>query len=54
MIGLREIVRSGSHKANNYKGSIYMVGAGFTCWYIDRVAPGGLVAVWAGCEAVQV
>ncbi|KAI7837692.1 hypothetical protein COHA_008485 [Chlorella ohadii] len=25
VIGLREIVRSGSHKANNYKGSIYMI-----------------------------
>lgn len=28
VIGLREIVRSGSHKANNYKGSIYMVSGG--------------------------
>lgn len=27
VIGLREIVRSGSHKANNFKGSIYMVSA---------------------------
>lgn len=30
VIGLREIVRSGSHKANNYKGSIYMV----RCWAV--------------------
>ena len=31
IIGLREIVRSGSHKANNYKGSIYMVGRCCCC-----------------------
>lgn len=42
VIGLREIVRSGSHKANNYKGSIYMVSGGAKHWCIDRVAPGSL------------
>ncbi len=31
VIGLREIVRSGSHKANNYKGSIYMVSCCCCC-----------------------
>lgn len=41
VIGLREIVRSGSHKANNFKGSIYMVrGRGWRA--------GGTFEVWAG------